>query len=144
MAVLIVLFFSLLLYRFLGVLGLSLFATWIGAARFALATMFVFTGVAHFGRERRDLIAMVPPALPHPDWIVNLTGLLEFAGAIGLLLPSTRLWAAWGLILLLIAMFPANISAARRGVGIRGRPHTPLRLRVPMQILFIAWSWWVR
>lgn len=144
MAVLIVLFCSLFIYRLLGALGLSLFATWLESARFALATLFVFTGVAHFGRERKDLIAMVPPALPGPGVLVTLTGLLEFAGAIGLLLPSTRAWAAWGLILLLIALFPANVSAARRGVGIRGRPHTPLWLRGPMQVLFVAWAWWVR
>ena len=144
MAILIVLFGSLLLYRSLGAMGLSLFATWMESARFALATMFVFTGVAHFGRERKDWIAMVPPALPRADLIVTVTGLLEFAGAIGLLLPGVRLWAAWGLILLFLAMFPANVSAARRGVGIRERPHTPLWLRAPMQILFVAGIWWVR
>ena len=91
MAILIVLFGSLLLYRSLGAMGLSLFATWMESARFALATMFVFTGVAHFGRERKDWIAMVPPALPRADLIVTVTGLLEFAGAIGLLLPGVRL-----------------------------------------------------
>jgi uncharacterized membrane protein len=144
MAVLVVLFGSLIVYRSLGAMGLSFFATWTESARFALATLFVFTGVAHFGRERKDLIAMVPPALPRADWIVTVTGLLEFTGAAGLLLASTRRWAAWGLILLLAAMFPANISAARRGVGIRGRRHTPLWLRAPMQILFIAWAWLVR
>jgi len=144
MAILVVLFGSLIVYRSPGAMGLPLFATWMESARFALATVFVFTGVAHFGRERKDLMAMVPPALPREDLIVTVTGLLEFAGAVGLLLPSTQLWAAWGLILLLVATFPANISAARRGVGIRGRPHAPLWLRAPMQILFVAWAWWVR
>jgi len=144
MAVLVVLFGSLIVYRSLGAMGLSFFATWMESARFALATLFVFTGVAHFGRERKDLMAMVPPALPRADLIVTVTGLLEFAGAAGLPLASTRRWAAWGLILLLVAMFPANISAARRGVGIRGRSHTPLWLRAPMQILFIGWTWLVR
>jgi uncharacterized membrane protein len=144
MAILVILFGSLFLYRSLGAMGLSFFATWMESARFALATMFVFTGIAHFGRERKDLIAMVPLALPRPSLLVTITGLLEFAGATGLLLPSTRLWAAWGLILLLIAMFPANISAARRGLGIRGSPHTPLWLRAPMQLLFVAWTWSVR
>ena len=73
-----------------------------------------------------------------------LTGLAEFAGAVGLLIPSTRRWAVAGLIVLMAAMLPANISAARRGVLLRGRPATPLSLRVPMQVVFIVWAWVVR
>jgi uncharacterized membrane protein len=52
--------------------------------------------------------------------------------------------AAAGLIVLLAAMLPANISAARRGVLLRGRPTTSLWLRVPMQLLLIAWAWAIR
>lgn len=144
MAVLVVLFASLLLYRTLGALGASLFATWQESARFALATMFLFTAIAHFAPMRKDLIAMVPPGFPRPDLLVFATGLLEAAGALGLLLPATRTWAAYGLIALLVAMFPANVSAARRGVKLRGRPPTPLAIRAPMQALFIAWAFWVR
>jgi uncharacterized membrane protein len=146
MAVLIVLFGALLLYRTLGALGLSLFATWISCVRYGLATMFafIFTSVSHFAPMKKDLIAMVPPVLPRPDVIVLLTGIMELAAAAGLLFEATRFWAAWGLILLLIAMFPANVSAARRGVGIRGRPATPLWIRTPMQALMILWTWWAR
>lgn len=57
MQVLAVLIGSLFLYRALGSLGLSLFVTWIASARFALATMFVFTAVSHFAPMKRDLIA---------------------------------------------------------------------------------------
>ncbi|HEV2387593.1 MAG TPA: DoxX family protein [Candidatus Acidoferrales bacterium] len=135
---------SLLLYLGLGALGVHWFAAWIDCARYALATMFFFTGVAHFSSERRDLIAMVPPRLPRPELLVAITGILEFAGALGLLIPETRAWAAWCLVLFLVAVFPANVSAARRGIGIRGRPHTPLWLRAPMQLLFILWTWRVR
>jgi uncharacterized membrane protein len=106
--------------------------------------MFVFTAIAHFAPTRKDLIAMVPPAFPTPDLLVTITGILELAGAIGLLLPATRQWAASGLILLLLALFPANVNAVRRGVRIRGSSATPLWIRTPMQILFIAWAWWVR
>jgi uncharacterized membrane protein len=134
----------LLLYRALGALGLSLFVTWIASARFALATMFVFTAVSHFAPMKRDLIAMVPPGLPRPDLLVFATGVLELAGAVGLLIEATRFWAACGLILLMAVMLPANISAARRGIELRGRPATPLWIRVPMQILFVAWAWHVR
>ena len=144
MAVLVILFGSLLLYRGLGMAGVAALQSWLVCARLALATMFCFTAIAHFTSTRKDLIAMVPPSFPRPNLLVTLTGILEFAGAIGLLLLSTRQWAAWGLILLLLAMLPANISAARRGVQLRGHRATPLWIRVPMQILFIVWAWWVR
>ena len=144
MQVLAVLFGSLLLYRVLGATSVALFASWLESARFALATMFVFTAVSHFAPMRKDLIAMVPPSLPRPDLLVYATGILELAGAGGLLFDATRFWAACGLILLMAAILPANVSAARRGIEIRGRPTTPLWLRVPMQILFVIWTWYVR
>lgn len=144
MAVLFVLLGSAAVYRLIGFLGVDVFAGWITSARAALATMFVFTGISHFTPMRKDLIAMVPPGLPRPDLLVALTGVLEIAGAIGLLLPATRVWAAYGLIALLVALLPANISAARRGTLLRGKPATPLWLRVPMQVLFVAWAWLVR
>lgn len=143
MAVLVVLFGSLLIYRGLGAIGVAALQTWLTCARFALATMFLFTAMAHFTSTRKDIIAMVPPSFPRPDVLVTITGILEAAGAIGLLLTRTRKWAAWGLILLLLAMFPANVSAALRGVQLRGSAATPLWIRTPIQILFIAWAWWV-
>jgi uncharacterized membrane protein len=144
MAVLIVLFGSLLLYRGLGAVGVGALQTWLVCARLALATMFLFTAIAHFASPRKDMIAMVPPSFPRPDMLVTITGVLEAAGAIGLLLAASRWWAAWGLILLLLAMLPANISAAQRGLMLRGHPATPLWIRIPLQALFIAWAWWVR
>jgi len=144
MAVLIVLFGSLLLYRAIGAVGVEALQTWQSCARFALATMFLFTAIAHFTSTRKDLIAMVPPAFPRPDLLVTITGILEAAGAIGLLWVPTRPWAAWGLILLLLAMFPANVSAALRGVPLRGSAATPIWIRTLLQIPFIAWAWWVR
>ena len=116
---------------------------WQIATRVGLAVMFLFTAVAHFNRTREDLIRMVPPQFPNPSTLVTITGIAEIAGAIGLLLPSTARWAAYGLILLLVALFPANIRAARAGLTIRGRPATPLTLRLPLQLLWIgllAWS----
>lgn len=144
MAVLIVLFGSLFAFRLLGAAGAALFATWVASARAALAVMFVFTAISHFAPMKRDLIAMVPAMLPRPDVLVFVTGVAELAGAIGLLIPATRFWAACGLVALLVLMLPANISAARRGLLLRGRPATPLGLRVAMQVLFVAWAWVVR
>src|SRR5262245_28930836 len=144
MAVLIVLFASFAIVRLLGVAGVTALDSWLVSARVALATMFVFTAISHFAPMKRDLIAMVPPALPRPELLVFATGVLEVAGAGGLLIEATRFWAAIGLILLMAAMLPANISAARRGIELRGRRVTPLWLRIPMQLLFIAWAWYVR
>ena len=144
MQVLVVLFGSLLVYRALGASGVSLFASWNESARFALASMFVFAAVSHFAPMKKDLIAMVPLSFARPDLLVFATGVLELAGAAGLLFEATRFWAACALMLLMIAMLPANVSAARRGLEIRGRRVTPLSLRVPMQVLFIVWAWYVR
>src|SRR5262245_6206934 len=144
MVALIVLCVSFGLYRLLGLVGVTVVDSWTISARLALATMFLFTAASHFTPMRKDLVAMVPPGLPKPELLVLVTGIAELAGAIGLLFPRTTFWAATGLIVLMVAMLPANISAARRGVQLRGRPATQLWLRVPMQVLFIAWAWAVR
>jgi uncharacterized membrane protein len=142
--VLLVLFGSLFFVRGLGMAGVAAFQSWILSARVALAVMFLFTATSHFTPMKKDLIDMVPPGLPRPDLFVLLTGMAELAGAIGLLIPATRYWAALGLIVLMAAMLPANISAARRGVLLRGRTATPLSLRIPMQVLFIGWAWMIK
>jgi uncharacterized membrane protein len=144
MQVLLVLLVSTLLFRGLGLAGVAVFDTWVLSARAALAIMFLFTAASRFGPMKKDLIAMVPPSLPRPDLLVLFTGIAEFAGAIGLLIPATRFWAACGLIVLLVAMLPANISAARRQLLLRGRPATVLWLRIPMQVLFVLWAWAIR
>ncbi len=76
--------------------------------------MFVLTGVAHFVNPlRRDMIAIVPPRLPAPGLLVTVTGVLELAGAAGLLYPPTRVAAAVCLFVLMLVMFPANVYASR-------------------------------
>src|SRR5439155_25147146 len=76
---------------------------------------------AHFAAKRGDLIAMVPPVFPRPDLLLTLTGVLEFAGAVGLLVPATARLAAGCLAALLLVMFPANVYAARRQLTIGGQ-----------------------
>jgi len=142
MAVLSVLLVSWLLFRAIGALGVVALGTWQDSARYALAVMFVFTGIAHFNRMKHDLARMIPPVFPQPLWLVYITSVLELLGAAGLLLPKFRSLAAICLIALLIAMFAANVHAARSGLSLRGKPVTPLWLRTPMQILFIALLWW--
>jgi len=143
MAPAILLIAATLLLRGLGAVGVTAFGTWLDSARVGLALTFLFTAAAHFNRMKEDLSRMVPPSFPNPRALVFATGLLEIAGAIGLLVPATRRLAAWGLVLLLIALFPANVSAARRRLTLRGKPVTPFALRLPIQILFLAVALWV-
>ncbi len=138
MAPLIALVAGFLLARLAGLLGVDALDGWGPALRVGLALMFVVTGLAHFGRRRRDLIAMVPPRLPRPGLLVTVTGALELAGAVGLLLPATARLAAGCLALLMLAMFPANVSAARRALTLGGRPVTPLPARTVLQGVFLA------
>lgn len=70
--------------------------------------------------------------------LVSLTGLLELGGAIGLLIPTLVRHAALALAALLVALFPANIHAARARLSVAGRTATPLRYRLPMQLFWIA------
>ena len=143
MLVLIVLFGGLLLFRLLGALGVGLFGTWQAATTYALALMFLFTATAHFGKMREDLERMLPPWVPNPRAIVFITGILEIIGALGLIVPETRWLAGLCLILFLIAVFPANVHAAKTKSTLAGKPATPLGVRAPMQILFILLLAWV-
>ncbi len=142
MAVLFVLFASLLVFRGLGALGVVAFATWREAARYALALMFLFTSTAHFTKMKYDLAKMIPRTFPRPLTLVYLTGVCEILGAAAILLPKFRSLAGACLVLLLIGMFPANVKAAREGILLRGKPATSLWMRIPMQILFTVLTWW--
>ncbi|AQZ60423.1 unnamed protein product [[Actinomadura] parvosata subsp. kistnae] len=125
--------------RLIGLMGVEVLDAWQPALRGALALMFVFTGVPHFLPSwRRDFVAMIPPVFPAPALLVTLTGVLELAGAAGLLVPPVAPYAAAGLALLMVAMFPANVSAARRGLTLAGKPVTALPARTALQLLFIG------
>ncbi len=111
---------------------------WSAALAIGLAAMFCLTGVAHFVDPlRRDMIAIVPPGLPAPAALVTITGFLELAGALGLVYPPTRAIAAVCLFVLLLAMFPANVHAARM-------PHPPASMstrlgrRTAEQLAYLA------
>jgi uncharacterized membrane protein len=138
MAPIIVLVGSFPVFWLAGRLGVRPLQGWPAALRWSLAAMFLLTASAHFiPRLRADLIQMVPPAFPRADLLVTLTGIAELAGAVGLLVPRLAPWAAGGLALLLIAMFPANVHAAREGLEIGGTPVEALLPRTLMQIGFL-------
>jgi uncharacterized membrane protein len=142
MIILIVLIAGTLLARLAGAEGVAFLNSWPAATRAGLAVMLLFTGTAHFNSMRHDLARMVPPAIPHAMAVIYFTGVCEIAGGIGLLIPATRLAAAIALIVFFVAVLPANIRAAKAGVGLRGKPATRLGLRIPMQVVFIALTWW--
>lgn len=113
----------------------------------ALAAFFVFGGVMHFLRPRA-YVATMPPYLPRHREAVLASGAAEIAGGIGAALPATRRLARWWLLALLVAVFPANLhmavnpeDVARRGVP-ADRLHPALLWgRLPVQALFMWWTW---
>lgn len=129
---------AFLLFKILGLIGLSYFEGWHSSLQGAVAVMLLLTASAHWGTKRPDLIRMVPPIFPKPGWIVTATGLLEIAGAIGILFPATSQATSIGLAVLLVAMFPANVRAAREHLTIGGRPVPKLPLRIVLQLVFLA------
>jgi uncharacterized membrane protein len=135
---LIILVVSTLLLRVIGAAGVGLLNNWTGCMRDGLALMFLFTASAHWGKRRGDLIAMVPRVFSRPDRMVSVTGVLEILGALGLLISPIAPVAAACLAMLLIALFPANVRAARELLTIGGRPATPLPLRTLLQLVFIV------
>ena len=134
----IVLAVGVLVARAVGAAGVDALDGWQSALRLGLAVMLLVTASAHWGSRRADLVAMVPRRFPRPGLLVTVTGLLELAAAAGLLLRATAPWAALGLVALFVALFPANVSAARRRLTLDGRPVTPLPARTAMQVAFIS------
>ena len=111
---------------------------WSTALRHGLAAMFFVTGTSHFVGLREDLIAIVPPGLPAPEFLVTATGLLELLGAAALLWRGSASWSAAGLGALMVVMFPANVHAALSDVQVGGEPATALPVRAALQLLYVG------
>lgn len=138
MAPLITLLVGSFAARLVGWLGVDYVDSWARAIAVGLAAMFFVTGAAHFAPPlRSQLIAIVPRALPAPGLLVSITGVLELLGAVALLLPTTRVAAAVCLLLLMLAMFPANIYAARMPDPPKSMT-TRLPVRTAEEILYLA------
>ena len=100
-------------------------------------------GFLHFVRPA-PFVKIVPPFLPHPFAMVYISGAAEIAGGLGLLIPFLRRAAAWGLVALLIAVFPANIYMAldRVQVTVAPLPVWTLWARLPLQLVLMWWVLW--
>jgi uncharacterized membrane protein len=132
---------SFVFFLMLGHAGIVHFQGWQHALRASLGAMFLLTASAHWGRRRADLIAMVPSVFPLPALLVTSTGIVEIVGAIALQIPKLAFFAAAGLFLMLVAIFPANVFAARHRLSIGGRPVPALLPRTIIQMVFLVALW---
>jgi uncharacterized membrane protein len=108
-------------------------------SRYALALLFVGAGIWHFVHPATYL-AIMPPRLPAPLSLVYVSGAFEILGGLGLLPTCTRLLAGWGLLALLVAVFPANVYMAL----IHEQLHIPGWVawgRLPLQLPLLWWVW---
>lgn len=106
-----------------------------------LAALFVGAGVLHFMRPQ-PFDRIVPPGLPFPARTATLlSGAAELAGGLGLLHPATRPAARWGVLALLVAVFPANVFMAQHAERFRPLPEWALWARLPLQPL-LMWAVW--
>ena len=107
---------------------------------YVMSAFFLFTGLTHLFKPD-DFIKIIPPFLPWPYALALLSGVAEIILAVGLLPLKTRRTAAWGVIALLIAVFPANIYMYMiRETSFPNIPAWALLLRLPLQIALIAWA----
>jgi uncharacterized membrane protein len=113
--------------------------------RWITALIFIAAGANHFAHPAM-YARIIPPGFPSPAMLVLISGICEIAGGVGLLIPPLRSAAAWGLIALLIAVFPANLYMAIKPDRFADLhlPYWTLLLRLPLQGVLIAWVWWVR
>lgn len=103
--------------------------------------LYIAAGLNHFINPDFYL-RMMPPYVPWPTFLHLTAGALEVLGGALLLFPPLRHWAAWGLVLLLLAVYPANLHVA---FNHHLYPEIPLLfhwIRLPLQFLLIAWAWW--
>jgi uncharacterized membrane protein len=109
--------------------------------RGAAAIFFIVAGTFHFLKPELYL-QIVPPYFPAPQLLVAVSGVAEIVGGIGLLIRPLRRAAGWGLMALLVAVFPANIYMAQHPGQFHFAPWL-LWARLPLQAVFIAWIWFV-
>ena len=120
------------------VMAIELIGLW------GLAIFMVGIGVLHFVRPKL-FVRIIPKFLPAPLGLVYISGFFEIVGGVGLLIPETRALAAWGLIALYVAVFPANIYMLTHNISLDPKKPIPrwvLWLRLPFQFVFIAWAYW--
>jgi uncharacterized membrane protein len=117
----------------------------VNRTRLSLAAFFSFAGTMHFVIPR-SYEAMMPPSLPRHREAVVVSGIAEIAGGVAVLHPATRRLGRWGLLALLLAVFPANVQMAVnpeqvKGLDLNRIPRWALWARLPLQPLAMLWVW---
>ncbi len=108
--------------------------------RLVMGIFYITAGSLHFVFTHA-YVRIMPGYLPAHRELVLISGAAEMAGGIGILIPQTRRAAAWGIILLLIAVFPANLWMAQHPNLVPVVPSWALWLRLPLQLPLIWWAW---
>jgi uncharacterized membrane protein len=113
------------------------------AHTYIIGIVFISIGIYHFVNPG-FFLRIMPDYIPNHKAMVFWSGVAEVLGGIGILIPFTKTYAAWGLILLLIAVFPANIDMFLKAYQKQGWSlYTWLTLlRLPLQFVLIYWVYW--
>lgn len=107
---------------------------------YLMAVIYILAGLNHF-RMPRLYIKMIPPSLPSPKVLNAISGIAELAFGILLCIPAVSAWSAWGIIALLIAIFPANVYMYTNEKAALGLPKWVRLIRLPLQLVLIAWAY---
>lgn len=115
------------------------------SGRIAMSIMLLFTAIGHFAFTK-GMSMMIPKFIPYKETFVHLTGIFEILLAIGLLIPRFKYISGWTLIIFLLLMLPANIYASINNINYQkgtfdGNGLAYLWFRIPLQFLFIAWTY---
>jgi len=116
--------------------------------RYAMGAVYVVAGVLHF-LVPASFERVVPPSLPSPRGLVYVSGVAEVGLGVGVLFERTRRLSAWGIVALLVAVFPANVYTVTDDVagelapdGMEGVARAVAWARLPFQAVLVAWAWW--
>ena len=105
------------------------------AIQIFMAALFLLAGISHF-RNPKFFLKITPPWVPAPATVNIIVGMAEIMLAIGILIPATRVMSAWGIIVLLILVFPANVYHFQKSLR-KGKHVVPTLVRLPFQALFV-------
>ena len=108
--------------------------------RVVMGSLYVVAGTLHFV-VTRAYVGIMPDYLPAHRELVLLSGACEIAGGVGVMVPQTRRAAAWGLVILLVAVMPANVWMVQHPERYPGVPVWAMWVRLPLQGVLVWWAW---
>jgi len=108
---------------------------------YLIGFVFILTGINHF-LNPDFYVKIMPPYIPAHLMMVSISGFLEVLGGAGVFIPKLRRAAGWGLIALLIAVFPANLHMLMHPAEYLAIPYWAIVARIPLQFILIAWVEW--